>query len=347
MADEQAIVPSENMGTEDFAKWAGFTFTEEPEEDAAPEPETEDAEQPDATDAEPETDAETDAEPDAEPEVEPEPVPDLPFAATADDEPVDAALLAKMQVTIKADGKEQTLPLADVVRRAQSEPAAQRKAQQAMHQIRDYEQKLKSFEDEVSEVRAVALRMARDPDYYAQVANEVQGYDAPEARAERAERQLAADRKAQQDARRQAEESASLQEFATTAIAPTLNAVVEQNPLVSQEEILGKFLVDTASITKNGVIPREYHQSVAEYLRTDLAQWVAERQQKLASIDAKAKAEALKTQRERQKMKNQTASKATPVGQPGAMRGEQPAKAPRTYREAQDNALAALVGGLQ
>jgi hypothetical protein len=333
----------------EFASWIGI----DPEllnDDDTP------AETPDDDDSTDETDdstaevAETNEEPKAEGEEEEEPkveVPKLPFEAVAGDEAVDPALLASMQIKLKADGKEESLSLADVVRRAQSEPAAQRKARMLESRYSEVERAARDFENELAEVRRVALQMARDPDYYAQVVNEVEGYDQPEARAARAEEALAARNRQEQEAKERAARESQLVQFATSEVAPALDAIVTNNPLVSQEEILGRFYSDTARITVNGVIPPEYHASVAEYLRTDLAEFVAQRQQAYADLDAKVKAETLKTQRERQKMKNTAAMSTKPTGQSGALRDTptQPT-GPRSHKDAANDALAVLLNGM-
>jgi hypothetical protein len=356
---EATAVPSPGSSPADFASWIGIdpallnddtpeeTPEVAPEVDAETEVDVEvesdelnDEAEPNTQDAEEKNSTDEKAESVAE-------APKLPFEAVAGDEAVDPALLATMQIKLKADGKDGSLSLADVVRRAQSEPAAQRKARMLESRVNEVERHARDFENELAEVRRVALQMARDPDYYAQVVSEVEGYDQPEARAARAEEALAARTKQEQEAKERAARESQLMEFATTAVAPALNAIVTNNPLVSQEEILGRFYADTAKITVNGVIPPEYHASVAEYLRTDLAEFVAQRQQTYADRDAKVKAETLKTQRERQKMKNTAAMSTKPTGQSGALRDTptQPT-GPRTHKDASADALAVLLNGM-
>jgi hypothetical protein len=329
-----------------FTKWIGMdTEVAEPVEDAA-----EDAE--DTTDDPLEVAAEAtealesvkDAEAEDD-EPDPEPI-KLPFAASAKDEAVDTALLADMQVTFKADGKDVTLALADVVRRAQSEPAVQRQLRAVSEDMKQVQQLKQQLEAEVAEVRSVALKMARDPNYYADVVGQIEQYDMPEARAQRLEAELAARTEREQQASREADRNAVVQQFAVTEVAPALDDIVSRNPLVTEEEILGKFFADTARITVNGVIPPEYHQSLAQYLRTDLAAFAASRQSEYTARESKVKAEALKTQRERQKLKNQSAQAAKPMGGTGAMRDTPVATRPRTAKEAENGALAALMNGL-
>lgn len=336
---------------ENFAKWIGIDpdtlkeppvaaaeTDEEPVEDAATDEPAETPE--DAAEPEADTGSET-----ADPE--PEPV-KLPFEAKAKDESVDPTLLASMEITLKADGKEVTLPLADVVRRAQSEPAAQRQARAAAEQVRQLEQTRQQIAAELEEVRSVALRMARDPNFYAEVISQVEGYDAPEARAERAERQLAAERARLEQERQQQQFQSQVQSFAVEVVAPTLNEILEAAPLVKQEELLGKFYADTAAITVNGIIPPEYHADLAAYLRSEFADFAKARQAEETAREQRIRAEAKKTQMERQRLKNQTAQAAKPVGASTAPGREgAPTSKPRTVKEAEAGALSALLGTMQ
>lgn len=347
MSSETTTAPSTNASQSEFAAWIGIdpAALNEPDEPEEVVEATDLEEVPERPSDEPETPVEGEREsaPD-EPAVE---TPKLPFEAVANDEAVDPTLLASMQIKLKADGKEESISLADVVRRAQSEPAAQRKARAEESRANTLERQARDFENELAEVRRIALQMASDPDYYAQVVQDVESYNQPEERAKRAEEALATRNQQEQQARERAAREAQLTEFATTQIAPALDMIVGSNPLVTQEEILGKFFADTAKITVNGVIPPEYHASVAEYLRTDLADFVAQRQQTYADRDAKVKAETLKTQRERQQMKNARASATKPTGLSGALR-EESAPAPRgqTLKEAESGTLSALLNGL-
>lgn len=333
--------------TEAFTKWIGMdtAATPEPVEVEDAEEEVNESVEADEVNAEVEAAEPADATDDEPDEPEPEPV-KLPFAAVANGEAVDTALLADMQVTLKADGKDVTLALADVVRRAQSEPAVQRQLRATHEDLKAVQQLKVQLEAEVAEVRNVALKMARDPNYYADVVGQIEQYDMPEARAQRLEAELAARTQRDEQATREADRIAVVQQFAATEVAPALDAIVNSNPFVTEEEILGKFFADTARITVNGVIPPEYHASLAQYLRTDLAAFAASRQAEYAARDAKVKAEALKTQRERQKMKNQASAGAKPMGSAGVLRDTPQVQKPRTAKEAESGALAALLNGM-
>ena len=353
MSEAMKAPPSSSEG---FAQWAfGASLTDlageapadEPADGSA-EPTPDDAEpaEVEASAAEPEDAevAEVD-DPDAGPEREPDPV-RLPFEATAGEDPVDPSLLSTMELTFKADGKEVTLPLTDIVRRAQSEPAAQRKARQMEQEAQRFYTEAQQVMQELETVRELAIRMARDPNFYADVSQQVAVYDTPEARAERAEAELAAERTRQRDEYQRAEFERAVQTFAVTEVAPTLEAITSSAPLVTEEEILGRFMADTARWTVNGVIHPRHHPELAAYLRTNLAEFVAQRQAQRETEVRKAQMEARKTQLARQKMKNQTAQAAKPVGTSNPLRDTPAAPKPRTAKEAEANALSVLINGL-
>lgn len=337
-----------------FANWLGVAPATDEDDDAAP-VSADAAEAPEANDAEEAPEAEGEA-PDADaadtpeaeaPEAEAKADPiTLPFQATANDDAVDPALLAAMTVTFKADGKEVQMPLADVVRRAQSEPAAQRQVRMVAQQRDEVEQKYQEVAAERDDVRAHALAILRDPDLYLALRQQVEEYDSPAARAERAERTLAEERDRQAKEAEQQKVQAKIQAFAADVVAPTLESILSANPLVSEQEILGQFYADTAAITRNGVIPPQYHEELAAYLKRDLAAFAAERQQTYAARERRADAEARKTQVERQKLKNQTAGAAKPTALTGAPSINTPERQvkPKTLKQAQAGALSVLLG---
>ncbi len=339
---DQATFATQMLGMDAAALLEPVDAEDTPQNDPAPVV-TDDAEDTPAVDAEtPET-----ADSDDDEAEQPEPVA-LPFEATANDEAVDPATLAAMTLTFKADGKTETLPLTDIVRRAQSEPAAQRQARSATQEAQQAKHTAEQVQQELVHVRDIALRMLDDPDFYVKMAEDRAASNTPEARAERAESQLAATKKEREDAEKRAEFERAVYTFAQNEVAPTLDAIVAANPLVTPEEIQGWFLTDTLQWQRGGVIQPEFYPQLAAYLKTDLANKVAQRQTDRAGVEAKAKAEARKAQMERQKAKNQSAQFAKPPAVAGATPrdGDTPSAKPRTIRDAEKGALNALLGNL-
>ena len=324
------IARSHPANADNFAKWIGI----DPESlKDAPAADTEDAaEVPSTTDPVAGTD-------DAA-----EPV-KLPFEAMTDDAPMDAAVLAKMQLTFNANGKQETVSLADVVRRAQSEPGIQQQARQFRLNAEQLQQEKDARDGELEQVRAIALRMARDHDFHATVTQQLEQYDAPESRADRAEQALATERKRQQETSEQEQFNTTVQSFGMNVVAPTLNDLFTKYPNVNPQEIMGQFTVDTQPILVNGIIPPSRHDELAAYLRGPLMQYAEQRHNAMEADKAKIADEVRKTQIERQKVKNQAASITKPLGNAPSLR-EEPASVgrPTTYKQASDSALRALLG---
>lgn len=356
MSDAVQSVLRNTNDPDAFASWLGIA--NEPEEpvtsgledvgtaEANAEPPVEDQAEPDAT-ADDGTPAEADTETAAEDkpdEPKPEPV-TLPFEAIANDDAVDPALLAAMTVKFKADGKEIALPLTDVVRRAQSEPAAQRQARVNADRATQLEQTVAQKESEIESVRALALQILRDENVRLTLQAQLEEYDAPENRAQRAEQALAAERQRKQQEAQQVEFQNRLQQFAAEVVAPTVNEIIGKATLVSEKELLGEFVAGTAQWTVNGVIDPRYHQDVANYLRTEFAAYAANRQQEEEAKEQRIRSEARKTQMERQKLRNETAGAAKPTALTGApSNAPPPPKRPKTLKDAERGALSALIG---
>lgn len=354
--NEVSVTPStlNSLSQEDFSKWA---FGEVPTLD--PNAEAEEAEvQPEEQASEVES-VPTDAE-GAEAEAADAPADDTDEKAAEEDKPavvlpfkvegaegeVDAAMLAEMKVTLKANGKVETLPLADVVRRAQSEPAVQQQYRQERQQRERLESEVESERTDAAQLRTMLLRALRDPEYHAALTANVEEYDAPENRAARAERELAEEREYRERERATQQHQQQAASFFRDTALPILSQIQTQYPTVTEEEILGRFNVDTAEVTVNGVIAPEHYDKVARYLEGPLAAFAKARHEQRAAAEAKAAEETARAQRERQRLKNQTAQASKPAGV--SVGANAPAKAakPSTYREAQTGALNTLLSGL-
>lgn len=296
---------------EAFAKWA---FGDAPVGDPADAPTTDDA----APQVTPEV------APQETPQVEaaetPAPdVPKLPFVVVnGEGTEVSPADLAAMTVTLTANGREQKLPLADVVRRAQSEAGAQQTLRSVKQEAETLASDREALATQVEELREIALRLLDDDEYRFTLAQQKQDHMSPEKRAERAERELAAERQRQEQEQSHSAFQRRAEAFAQQAVAPAISEIVTSCDLVSQEELLGRFTLDTAPILVNGVIPPERYDEVAAYLTGPFREFADTLQrQRSASADATAAAQAaaeLKAKREAQRLKNTTAAVARPVG---------------------------------
>ena len=339
MAEIAPGVPDLN----DSAAWAEWAFT--PKGDEAPAPDAVDV--PDVAPADHIPADNVDA-PDA-----PESVDDaapvieevkLPFSAVdADGNEVPSLSLQSMKVTLKANGKEQQMLLADVVRKAQSEEGVQRAYRQERQERETLANEAKELNEIVTELRSLTLRMAKDDDFRYQIAEQIAVHESPEAELVRAKEALAAE----QTRQKMSEQERVVTTFAQNVVAPSVLEIVTTFDTVSQEELLGRFQIDTAGIQRNGVIPPEYHESLAEYLNGPFRQFAESlhtkrtgEQSKIA--DATAAADR-KAQLAAQRTKNDVASVTRPIGGVPGLR-DTPKAPMNTVKERQASVMAEVWG---
>ncbi len=323
-------------------------ITSAPESDATPTPETaSDSEPTDATPDAPETAEETpvatvdDAAEDAATEDASSDTPEddaaaavtLPFKVDG----VDPAALAKASITVKIDGKERTLSVADAVRLAQSEPAAQRAKRDVEQRLAEREREIAAreaaFTDERTKIEDMALRMLDDDDFLLQMREKRQQYLTPEAEAQRAREEadaLRRERSAEQ-AQRQFVEQATA--FMQHDVMPAVNALLQKYPEVSDAEIVGLFNAHTAPYTRSGVIAPEHYSDVLAKLNGEIAEAVAAQHASRAARLKAAESEAAKARSKAQAAQNAEARAAKPAGRGSATPSAPKAPAPITTRD--------------
>ena len=296
--------------------------------DATPVEDAGDATVVDQTDDQPadETAPADDATPETEDAAEDADAPPAPADAPADADPAlpftvegaDPKLLAAAKITLTVDGKTKTLTVPEIARLAQSEPAAQRGKREAENRLaqleRDAAAREETFGQEWTEARDFALRLLNDDDFLLAQRQKLQDYEAPEARAKRAEDRADALARQREDERRAADRQARAQSFYMDELTPALDAIKSAAPEVSDEEILGQFNLLTADYLVNGVIAPEHYDRVADAVTGKLTQWAKTRHaERTAKIDAANAREAAARQKA-QAAKNASVRGLKPVG---------------------------------
>lgn len=162
-----------------------------------------------------------------------------------------------LEIAFKAGGKDLKLPLDRVVRMAQSAPQAEqfRQAAEELPQVKEYvgqvETAYTQLQQEIARNNAVYERILQDPDLYVQAVQAWQAQNSPEQRAHRAEEQLAAVTKQQQEMTAQTtqqRQSAEAYQYAATRIAPVVESMATQYPTLDPAEITAQFHVLTAPL---------------------------------------------------------------------------------------------------
>lgn len=358
-ATQQNVAPAENAApavdasvatngfksSEDFAKWA-FGGTPEPKQEAPAEEskiETK-PEEPVKSEA-PATPAasESTETPKAEAPKPEEPVA-LPFSAVNEKgEAVDPSLLAGLKITLKANGKEHQLPLQNVVRLAQSEAGAQQTLKVRERERDDWQRKAEEALTEAEELRTIGLRLLSDPEFLKQSLEEYDQFNTPESRAERAERELAATRRNEQAVRSEQVRAETAVAFFENDAAPLLASILQENPEVSEYEILGRMHADTASLSVNGVVPPENYGAFKSYLAVELRDFAKSLNAGRVAAKSESKRVEEEARRKSQEAKNEMADALRPSGE-GLSGGVNAPSRPKikTVNDAAQFALAAF-----
>lgn len=269
----------------------------------------------------------------------------LPFKVyAADGTETDAPAV---EVEFTADGKTMRKPLADVVRLAQRGRHNERLHEEveAARTFRDVE--LPRLQADYQQAQAFAHLLLTNDDALEQARAEFAQFHTPEARAERAEAQLEAERQrlASLEQQRTTEQAAHhTREFLATDVVPAVLAMVQQYPTVTEDEVTGRVVAAAKHYLVDGVIPPQALAKVAAAME-DVRLWAEgthetrteSQRAREAAEAAKREAEAARAQaeqakREATKLKRDTARVLKPTGA-ATMDTPRPAK-PRTADEA-------------
>lgn len=197
-------------------------------------------------------------------------------------------------VSFTANGAERQKPLHEVVRLAQmgyynaeretkiteTEQRAvvtEQRLQQVEQESTTYRERLNtSIEAMLADTTGQAFLAAQER-YLAQ--------HTPEARAERAEQELHRVRAEGEATARRQQATGFIQH-----LAPKFEALLSQHPLVTPDELYGRFGLLTAPMTRGGIVPPEHFQHVDRLVDADLATYCASLQHTRADDQAAASA---------------------------------------------------------
>lgn len=200
-----------------------------------------------------------------------------------------------LTLKFKANGKERELRLDHVVRMAQmgftneereNQVAASKKyvaetqaqIQEAQAVIADYDQKVAA--------------LLEDPDAYENARIEWERRNSPEARAARSEAEV----RQMRHARAEEQEGNLVKGFVNGTLAPFTSKLLEDNPAVTQYELIGRYTELTGPLLVKGRVPVQKLPEVERLVKEDLADWVEARQLERASTKKEAeKVSAIKT----------------------------------------------------
>lgn len=186
----------------------------------------------------------------------------------------------------------------------------EQRVSQAMQEALQAKQELEAYREAVAKYDQYVTRMLQDPDYREAAAEEFQRQNTPEARLEaeranleRERRQMLADR-----------DSQAVQMFTETKLTPYLSNLLEQNPAVTQYELMGLFSEMMAPMLVRGRVPVERLADVERAVATDLTTKVKSLQTERTLKEAKRSKEVESTKKELIQTKRTVARTAAPSG---------------------------------
>lgn len=183
----------------------------------------------------------------------------------------------EIKIKFKAKGEERELPLDHVVRLAQFGFANEEREQQvlaAKQFVSEAQQKEEQYKGLVNQYEGYYEKLFGDPAFYEEARLAYLNQNTPEARAQRTEQELHQVRAAQA----QEKESQVIAGFVAQTITPEVSRLMQENPLVSENEVIGQYTRLTAPLLVRGRVPFQRLQQVEHLVKGDLANWVQQTQ---------------------------------------------------------------------
>lgn len=234
--------------------------------------------------------AAVEGEAEAEPEQEEEPAPVAKrqpltkYAVFEGEEEVE--LPDGLEVTYEANGKVRKVPIDKLVQMAQMGHYNHEKQQEIRETAEKAQLALQEREQLAAAVRQFQQyydKMFLDPEFYDTAREAYLKEQTPEAQVKR-ERQALEAQKAQFS---QQQEAAYVAQVVETRLTPALMSLVQDNPTVSQDEVLGLYTRLTAPLLDRGRLPASKMAEVISLVERDLAYQVRGLHEERAEAEAK------------------------------------------------------------
>jgi hypothetical protein len=231
------------------------------------------------------------------------------------------------EIAFPYKGEIRKLPLDRVVRLAQSgihNEDLYTKATEAIGHFDNLEGELSKANGAIVKQNKFIERIIADDEFRDQIRQQYEAHNTPEARAERAEREVER-LKQVQAGQSQQDQGAS---FFQNDVLPGLKALLTQYPTLSQDEVVGRFNILTAKFGPQ--VDAQHFAAVRAILRDDLPAWAAGLHEERATRDtATRKAKEATTL-----LKRRVAQGARPTGRRATAEDSQPK--PRVARTDED-----------
>lgn len=238
--------------------------------------------------------------------------------------------IPEIEIEFKAKGEVRKLPLDHVVRLAQFGFANEEREQQviaAKRFVSEAQQKEVEFQKLVQQYEGYYDKIFNDPAFYEEARLAYLNQNSPEARAQRAEQQL------QQIsvARQNEQEKKVIAGFVEQTVMPAMSRLLSENPLVNENELIGRYTALTAPLLVNGRVPLTRLREVAHLVQSDLSTWAQQTQYERTLAKQTSERQAAKATQQVAAAKRQA---ARVFAQPGTV--AQPTSKPTKFNSARE-----------
>jgi hypothetical protein len=231
--------------------------------------------------------------------------------------------MPELKLSFKAAGKDLTdVPLDKVVKLAQM-GVYNEQQQQDFTQFRQEKEQaiqyIRGLEQTNEQWKAFYESVLVDDNFRAQAQQQYLRDNSPEMQMQRQRQQIEQERQnmAAQQQYSQAEQ------YVVGRIAPTVEGVQKANPLVTAEEVLGKFSMLTSGLLVNGIIPPDRLYDVMALAENALRPWAeqlqSERESQAQATTAKARRQVTAAQVQAMKHKRALAAITSPTTSQGGI----------------------------
>lgn len=313
---------------QDDAQWAATLGipTESPREEAAV-PTPDPVSPPPAVSTEPVDTALAEAAETVEetPEETPPPEPKKLLTEFAVYDPSGEVEIPELTIKFKAKGQDRELPLDHVVRMAQFGFANKEREEQVVASktyVAEVQQQNTHLQTSLDELRSYYDRIFQDPAFYDESRDVYLKQNTPEVRAQRDQQKLQTERAQLAEER----ENLQMQQFVDRALTPTVQHLLQSNPLVSQTELVGRWTELTAPMLVRGRVPVQKLPELHRVLMDDLSSWVGAQQVERSSVKQKAQTQQHKANVQLTQAKRQIGRVLAPQGAVPSAATQKPTK---------------------
>lgn len=263
-------------------------------------------------------------------------------------EKVDPHTLADTLIEFKADGEVLKVPLDKVVRLAQSGKYNER-LQTEISELREHvpqvQAKAERLEQIALDYKQELERLIVDDDYLLKAREDYIRKNSPEEVLRRTQDELTTLRQQQEQVRI----SGSMETFVSQHLEPEFERIKKECPLVTEDEVIGRYLRAVQQFQRNGRVPENLYARVKEMVVRDIGPYATQLQDsrsvKQSSTEKESKTAILRAQETATKAKRDASRVLTPSGAPSG-KSEPKRKPIVSARDAEDDIIADLVAGL-